>query len=435
MASQPPNQTPTPAPSKDQREAASKALTTLITNQEKSTTPSHQPQTPTHASPTTTTTYLNHLALALPQQASLEAFENSWHLGNYVLDRHSGLQTFEPMPLYVRLGMHFLYYGTGQEAVLHWKAAQNLLKSQTEALGRTYDSAASKAHIRPFVSSFGLEASLGELARPDLEGYGSFNEFFARELRSGARPVEGEGDERVVSSVADCRLMVFESVGLAARVWVKGFGFTVGRLLGEEGEDGHGNPSGKEKGETKQGKAQKRTWANTFDGGAIAISRLAPQDYHRWHSPIDGVIESITEIPGTYYTVNPQAINEVGALNVFCENRRSVMIVRRRLGASQPPSSIVAIVAVGAMLVGSIKYNPGIGVGAEIKRGQCLGAFQYGGSTVIVLFPKGEVVFDGDLVATSAEKCCETLVKVGWRIGRGPVADNQEDKKMPARVS
>jgi phosphatidylserine decarboxylase len=69
---------------------------------------------------------------------------------------------------------------------------------------------------------------------------------------------------------------------------------------------------------------------------------------------VDGVIESITEIPGCYYTVNPQAINESGTLDVFCENRRSVMIVR----PNSNPDSKVAIIAVGAMLVGSILYYP-----------------------------------------------------------------------------
>lgn len=416
MASQPPNQTPISAPSKEEHEAATKALNTLLTNHATTTSSASQPQTPTHASPATKS-YLSYLAL--PQQASLEAFENSWHLGNYVLDRHSGAKTFEPMSIYVRLGMHFLYYGTGQEAVLHWKASQNLLRHQTEALGKTYDSPASTRHIRPFIESFGLKESLGELAQPDPDKYATFNDFFARELKGGARPVEGEGDARVVSSVADCRLMVFETIDLAARYWVKGFGFTVGRLLGEEGEGGNEDPSKKK----EAAKENSKKWANTFDGGAIAISRLAPQDYHRWHSPVDGVIESITEIPGTYYTVNPQAINEAGALNVFCENRRSVMIVRRKIGSSQSSSSVFAIVAVGAMLVGSIKYNPGIVVGAEIRRGQCLGAFQYGGSTVIALSPRGEVVFDADLVANSTDKCCETLVKVGWRIGRGPLEE------------
>lgn len=85
--------------------------------------------------------------------------------------------------------------------------------------------------------------------------------------------------------------------------------------------------------------------AQRFEGGSIVIARLAPQDYHRWHAPVSGTVESINEIPGAYYTVNPQAINESGTLDVFCENRRSVMIVKRKDSDAR-----VAIIAVGAML-------------------------------------------------------------------------------------
>jgi len=186
---------------------------------------------------------------------------------------------------------------------------------------------------------------------------------------------------------------VFPTVDLATKYWIKGFGFTLEHLLGS------------------------RELAETFEGGSIAIARLAPQDYHRWHSPATGKVQSIADIPGTYYTVNPQAINEPGTVDVFCENKRSVMILNRT--SSGKP---VAIIAVGAMLVGSIKYNPGIDVGAEVRRGQCLGAFLYGGSTVIALFPKGDAVLDSDLVKNSTESVCETLVRVGDRIGKSTAA-------------
>jgi len=56
-------------------------------------------------------------------------------------------------------------------------------------------------------------------------------------------------------------------------------------------------------------------------------------------------------------------------------------------------------------------------VGAHITRGQCLGAFYYGGSTVIVLYPKGEVKLDDDIVKNSTEHGMETYMKVGWRKG------------------
>ena len=87
------------------------------------------------------------------------------------------------------------------------------------------------------------------------------------------------------------------------------------------------------------------------------------------------------------------------------------MIVKR------PSDDYVAIIAVGAMLVGSIMYNPGIEEGAEIRRGQCLGAFQYGGSTVITLYSKDKIKLDDDLVKNSTEEKCETYVQVGWHIG------------------
>ena len=83
----------------------------------------------------------------------------------------------------------------------------------------------------------------------------------------------------------------------------------------------------------------------------------------------------------------------------------------------RPSGAPVAIVAVGAMLVGSIRYNPGILEGTIVRRGQCLGAFLYGGSTVITLYPKDGIQLDDDLVRNSTEQKCETYVKVGWRVG------------------
>ncbi|KAK4980506.1 hypothetical protein LTR42_000813 [Elasticomyces elasticus] len=323
---------------------------------------------------------------------SLQDFEAEWHLGNYIIDRQTGKKTFEPMPLYVRLGMHLLYYGTPEATALHWKRTQDLLEAQSLKMGKQYDDPKSKDHIKPFIDSFELQESLKEMKEPDFTKYRTFNAFFAREIRDDARPQASPQDPAVVTSPADCRLTAFPTVDLATKYWIKGTGFTLPRLLASD------------------------SLAQKLDGGSLVIARLAPQDYHRWHAPVSGTVETITEVPGTYYTVNPQAITQEGTLDVFCENRRSVMIVRR-----SPTSSPVVIIAVGAMLVGSIKYNDGVKVGAEIKRGQCLGAFYYGGSTVIVAYPKGEIKLDEDLVKNSTEQQCETYVKVGWRVAAGPM--------------
>jgi phosphatidylserine decarboxylase len=326
-----------------------------------------------------------------PTQETLEQFERSWHFGNYVIDRQTGQQSFEAMSIYVRVGMHLLYYGTAEETALQWERTKRLLKYQSEKMGLQYDAPESRGHILPFIQSFDLQGSLDEMKEPDPLKYATFNEFFAREIKESVRPIAEPENESVVSSPADCRLTAFPTVDMGTKYWIKGFGFSLARLFGDE------------------------ALAQRFDGGSLIIARLAPQDYHRWHSPTSGKIDKIYEIPGTYYTVNPQVVNQEGSVDVFCENRRSVMVLSRARTGSP-----VAIIAVGAMLVGSIKYNHGVQEGAEVRRGQCLGAFYYGGSTVIVVYPKGEVMLDDDLVKNSTEQRCETYVKVGWRVGEGP---------------
>ena len=319
---------------------------------------------------------------------TIELYESKFHMGNYVIDRQTGEKHWEAMSIYVRLGMHLLYYGSEQEKALHWQKTLALLKTQSEKMGKEYDSPASKAHIQPFIQSFDLASTLEEMKEPDPEKYATFNEFFAREIKESARPIAEPQNELVNSSPADCRMTAYPTIDLAMKYWIKGFGFTVARLLADE------------------------DLATDFNDGAIIVARLAPQDYHRWHSPVTGTVEDIREIPGTYYTVNPQAVNEPGTMDVFCENRRSVMIVKVAATGQR-----IAIVAIGAMLVGSIKYVPGVEVGSQVRRGQCLGAFYYGGSTVAVVYPKGGIKIDEDLVRNSAEPVCETLMKVGSRAG------------------
>ncbi|KAG0645271.1 Phosphatidylserine decarboxylase 3 alpha chain [Hyphodiscus hymeniophilus] len=367
-------------------EASANALSTLTIDAQDHSIP---PKSHIHASSTDTASHA-WLSKFLPA-STLASVENKFHLGNYVLDRKTGEKTFEAMSIYVRVGMHLLYYGSEQEKMLHWQRTLALLKTQSEKMGREYDSPESKAHIIPFIQSFELADSLDDMVQPDPAAYPNFNAFFAREIKESARPIAEPENDLVTSSVADCRLTAFPTIDLATKYWIKGFGFTLDRLLGD---------------------AQ---LASQFDGGSLVIARLAPQDYHRWHAPVSGTVKSIVDIPGAYYTVNPQAINEPGTLDVFCENKRSVMIVER-----SSTGSPIAIVAVGAMLVGSIKYVEGVNVGAQVRRGQCLGAFYYGGSTVITLYPPGEVVLDEDLVKNSTGLNMETYMQVGWSTGIKP---------------
>ena len=141
--------------------------------------------------------------------------------------------------------------------------------------------------------------------------------------------------------------------------------------------------------------------------------RLAPQDYHRFHSPVSATIRSIKHIPGEYYTVNPQAINE--DLDVFTANTRSVVVMDAKLAKDEGVTVPVAFVAIGALLVGSIAWMKG--AGEKIMRGENLGYFAYGGSTVIAVFPKrANIQWDEDLLQASEAKI-EVLLRAGEKIG------------------
>lgn len=125
---------------------------------------------------------------------SLEQMESAWHMGNYVMDRKTHEKTFEPMSIYVRLGMHTLYYGSEQEKALHWKRTLDLLEEQSKKMGRQYDDPKSVDHIVPFIESFNLQESMSDMMEPDPHKYKNFNEFFAREIKPEARPIDEAGN-------------------------------------------------------------------------------------------------------------------------------------------------------------------------------------------------------------------------------------------------
>lgn len=202
--------------------------------------------------------------------------------------------------------------------------------------------------------------------------------------------------------------MAFETVNEATRIWIKGREFSVSRLLGEAYAD----------------------QVDKYNGGALCIFRLAPQDYHRFHSPVDGRIGKMTYISGEYYTVNvstiqfyhlhgelsemsvyvhlqPQAVRT--ALDVYGENVRKVVPI------DSPQFGRVFAVCIGAMMVGSIKTT--VNEGDDVKRGEEFGYFAFGGSTIVVVFERGVVEWDEDLLI-NGKASLETLVRVGMGIGK-----------------
>ncbi|KAG5957728.1 hypothetical protein E4U58_005698 [Claviceps cyperi] len=300
-----------------------------------------------------------------------------------VQDRLTGQINEEKMSVYVRLGIRLLYKGLKSRDMEN-KRIRKLLKNLSIKQGKKFDDPASKDEIEKFIEFHGLDMS--EVLLP-IEQFKNFNEFFYRALKPDSRPCSGPDQPGIIVSPADCRTVVFNHMAPARQVWVKGREFSIARLLGDAYPED----------------------APRYENGALGIFRLAPQDYHRFHIPVDGVMGKPKTIAGEYYTVNPMAIRST--LDVYGENVRVVVPI------DSVAHGRVMVICVGAMMVGSTVITRE--EGESVKRAEELGYFKFGGSTVLLLFEPGKMVFDDDLVDNSGG-ALETLIRVGMSIGHSP---------------
>ncbi|KAF7887638.1 hypothetical protein EAF00_009932 [Botryotinia globosa] len=300
-----------------------------------------------------------------------------------VQDRITGQINEERMSVYVRLGIRLLYKGLKSKE-MEKKRIRKLLKGLSFKQGVKYDDPASAAEIQKFINFHQLDMS--EVLLP-LEQFKSFNEFFYRQLKPDARPCSAPDNPRIIVSPADCRSVVFNRMDEATKIWVKGREFSIERLLGNAYPED----------------------AKRYTNGSLGVFRLAPQDYHRFHIPVDGVMGTPKTIEGEYYTVNPMAIRS--ALDVYGENVRVVIPI------DSLEHGRVMVICVGAMMVGStVITRKG---GENVKRAEELGYFKFGGSTILLLFEDGAMRYDDDLVGNSSQ-ALETLIRVGMSIGHHP---------------
>ncbi len=284
------------------------------------------------------------------------------------IDRKNGELRQENVP---GVGILNWLYATGSgKLALHLLFKRKLVS----ALGGWYmNTRHSAKRIPSFVEEHGID--LNEFQISTTKEYKSFNDFFCRKLKKDAR-VMGEH----LISPADGKILVFATLKDVNTFFIKGSEFTLTRFL------------------------QNDELAIRYAEGSMAIVRLAPPDYHRYHFPASGIASEPTKIRGHYFSVSPLALR--GSLEIFCENKREYCT----LATKEYGDMLIA--DVGATMVGSIiqTYSPG-----QVKKGDEKGYFAFGGSTLVLLFEKGKVQFDKDLISNT-EKCLETTVRVGETI-------------------
>jgi len=233
------------------------------------------------------------------------------------------------------------------------------LLRRSEAAQRKYDNPDSRALIRGYIKSYGIDTSV--IADP-IDSFATLNHFFYRRLKPNARPIAMCEDPTVITSPADCRLHVFEKA-YDDTFFIKSRKFTVSSLLGSDRAQTH----------------QLLTRYRLSDPirTSMVLCRLAPTDYHRFHSPIDGVIGDYWTLGTDLHSVKPIVVNE--DVPVYTDNRRTVLLIE------SPIFGVMVYVMVGATEVGSIVLS--VKTGDRVRKGDEIGHFAYGGSALVLLFP------------------------------------------------
>ena len=235
------------------------------------------------------------------------------------------------------------------------------------------DKPSSVSKIAPFIKKYHI--NLSDFQKKE---YTSFNDFFTRKLKPGARKIDT--NKNVVISPGDGKIQAWENIGYQYFI-VKGYRMNLHNFL------------------------QNDSLAHVYTNGSLVLLRLCPYDYHRFHFPLSGMLSPVVKIKGDYYSVNPIALRQ--DIRIFCENKREYQII------SSKKFGPVLMSEISATFVGSIIQTHR---GDTAAKGEEAGYFKFGGSSIILLFKKGKVNIDSDLLRNTRNHL-ETQVRMGEHIG------------------
>jgi len=225
-------------------------------------------------------------------------------------------------------------------------------------------------------------------------GFASFNDFFTRRLKPGARPIADPNDEAVLVSPADCRIhSIANALTSDQEFEIKGDTYNVAALLGSV------------------------ELANRFAGGAAIACLLYPKDYHRYHAPVTGAIATKGALDDKHYYYGFK-----GLVKYFSEYHRAYYLFNTK------KSGQVGFVAIGMSDINSVHMPHPADPNREIRKGDEIGHFAYGGSGIVMLFEPG--VLKMSLPADGR------FVPMGTRIGTlrplfSPVSFLRPDRSPP----
>ena len=281
---------------------------------------------------------------------------------------------------------------------LQWLLPKQWLSDRISWLTRIEGGFATRLAIKVFIRSYGVD--MRDAAEPNPAAYVSFNAFFTRALRVGARPIDNDPTHFVCP--ADGTLSAVGSLSADRLVQAKGIDYSLLDLFDDDA-----------------------SLAAMFDGGEFATIYLAPYNYHRVHMPCSATARVLRHVPGELFSVN--ATTAAGVPRLFCRNERTITVF-----AVGPHK--LAMIMVGALNVGSIELvlpfeqparnrpHPNLPAhlslpldGPSLTRGAEFGRFNMG-STVIVLASRGWLTWQEPLG-------CGVPVRMGEILAQDITAD------------
>ena len=240
------------------------------------------------------------------------------------------------------------------------------MKLLVEEWGTFLDTPASAAGIQTFLEAKNYNID-DYIQGPS--GWQTFNQFFAREVKSGRRPIAEPRNDKVIVSPADAVFMGQWPVDERSRITVKGATWALADLL----EDS--------------------PYKDAFSGGIYTHSFLYIDDYHRYHVPVAGTVKELRNISGKVYM--DVFREEDGTLNVVDGDTYQFNQERGLIILDSPEVGLVAVLPIGMAYVSSVNLTTE--VGAELRKGDQFGYFMFGGSDIVTVFQDKNIVLDAEV--------------------------------------
>jgi len=279
-----------------------------------------------------------------------------------------GLVTFVPTEheLLTVIKFHYIINQAPGDQLNRDNSFSAWMRKLVETWGHFLDTPASVAGIASFAAR--PNYNIGDYF-VEPSGWLTFNQFFAREVKPGRRPIAEPRNDKVIVSPADSVFAGKWDIDADSKVTIKGITWPVMKLL-------EGSP-----------------YQEAFRNGIYTHSFLNVDDYHRYHVPVAGEIKEVRKIEGRVYL---NVIRKAdGSLEIIDGDTYQYNQERGLIIIDSPDVGLVAVLPIGMSFVSSVNLTPE--VGAKLQKGDEFGFFLFGGSDIVMLFQNRQVAIDAEV--------------------------------------